>query len=73
MGHTDDGNSRLILATGIAAGAVWHALQDLARNAAHLPEGELHETWTEAARDMMKILDDAQRSAKLGRGSGPTS
>jgi hypothetical protein len=57
--------NRIILATGISAGAVWHTLQDLARSAAQLPAGELHDTWTTAAKDMMKTLDDAQRSAKL--------
>lgn len=57
--------TRTVMATGISAGAVWHTLQDLARTAAQLPPGELCDTWTEAARDMMKILDNAQHSAKL--------
>jgi hypothetical protein len=50
---------RLALAAGIAAGAVFHGLQDLHRKVAQLPEGDLRDAWLQAASKMQLALDEA--------------
>lgn len=65
---TGDGvidDSGKVMACGIAAGATWYALRDLAEKAAQLPPGELRDTWVSAAASMMELLNDAQQNAKL--------
>jgi hypothetical protein len=52
-------DSRTVMAAGIAAGAVFYALQDLHRKIAQVPEGELRDAWLEAASNMQLALDGA--------------
>lgn len=67
MSETD----RLVMATGIAAGAVWFCLRDLTEKVEALPEGELRKRWSEATKVMSKSLSGAMDTHRDLAGDTP--
>ena len=66
MSDTD----RRVMATGIAAGALWFCLRDLTEKVEHLPDGELRDTWTKATKAMGKALTGAMGTHRHLAGDG---
>jgi hypothetical protein len=64
---------RRVMATGIAAGAVWFSLRDLTEKVERLPAGELRDRWSEATKAMNKALNGAMDTHRDLAGDGATS